>query len=79
MGGLGLLVARSPVGSLLVGIGSVGFLVSGGFHSSSMACISGEKGEASSSSSCVCPSVMRWLVFFGGLCDSLLLVSSFKT
>ena len=79
LAGFSLLVARSPVGSFLVGIGPVDPSVSGGFHSSNMACISGEKGEASSSLSCVCLFVMRWLVFFGGLFDPLFPVSLFET
>ena len=72
LAGFGLLVVRSPVGSFLVVAGPAN-------HSSIMACISGEKGEASSSLSCVCPFVMRWLVFFGGLFDPLFPVSLFGT
>ena len=66
------------VSSLLVGLGLVDSSVAGGFHSSNMDCHSGEKGEVSSSPSCVCLSVMRWLVFSGGLSDSLLFVSFFE-
>ena len=53
-------VVRSPVGSFLVVAGPAN-------HSLSMACVSGEKGVASSSLSCVCLSVMRWLACLGGL------------
>ena len=61
----------------MVGLGFVDSSVTGGFHSSNIACHSSEKGELSSSLSCVCLSVMRRLVFSGGLFDSLLFVFFF--